>query len=29
MICRSATLVTANVREFERVPGLIVVDWSA
>jgi tRNA(fMet)-specific endonuclease VapC len=26
---RSATLVTADIREFERVPGLIVVDWSA
>jgi tRNA(fMet)-specific endonuclease VapC len=24
-----ATLVTANTREFERVPGLIVVDWAA
>jgi tRNA(fMet)-specific endonuclease VapC len=24
---RGATLVTANVREFARVPGLIVVDW--
>jgi tRNA(fMet)-specific endonuclease VapC len=23
------TLVTANTREFERVPGLTVVDWSA
>ena len=23
------TLVTANTREFERVPGLIVVDWTA
>jgi tRNA(fMet)-specific endonuclease VapC len=23
------TLVTANTREFERVPGLIVVDWAA
>jgi tRNA(fMet)-specific endonuclease VapC len=23
------TLVTANMREFERVPGLIVVDWAA
>lgn len=23
------TLVTANAREFERVPGLIVVDWTA
>ncbi len=23
------TLVTANTREFERVPGLIVVNWSA
>jgi tRNA(fMet)-specific endonuclease VapC len=26
---RDATLVTANSREFERVPGLIVVDWAA
>jgi tRNA(fMet)-specific endonuclease VapC len=24
-----ATLVTANFREFERVPGLIVMDWAA
>jgi tRNA(fMet)-specific endonuclease VapC len=24
---RGAALVTANVREFARVPGLIVVDW--
>jgi tRNA(fMet)-specific endonuclease VapC len=23
-----ATLVTANHREFERVPGLLVIDWS-
>jgi tRNA(fMet)-specific endonuclease VapC len=23
------TLVTANMREFKRVPGLIVVDWAA
>ena len=23
-----ATLVTANVREFDRVPGLTVADWS-
>jgi tRNA(fMet)-specific endonuclease VapC len=23
------TLVTANTREFERVPGLLVVDWAA
>ena len=23
------TLVTANTREFERVPGLIVTDWAA
>lgn len=23
------TLVTANTREFERVPGLIVIDWAA
>jgi tRNA(fMet)-specific endonuclease VapC len=26
---RGATLVTANVREFERVPGLLVADWVA
>jgi tRNA(fMet)-specific endonuclease VapC len=26
---RSATLVTLNVREFERVPGLHVEDWAA
>ncbi len=26
---RGATLVTANVREFSRVPGLLVVDWMA
>ena len=26
---RGATLVTANVREFERVPGLLVADWAA
>jgi tRNA(fMet)-specific endonuclease VapC len=26
---RGATLVTANRREFERVPGLMVVDWAA
>jgi tRNA(fMet)-specific endonuclease VapC len=25
---RGATLVTANVREFERVPGLLVTDWT-
>lgn len=25
---RGATLVTANAREFERVPGLLVVDWT-
>jgi tRNA(fMet)-specific endonuclease VapC len=24
-----ATLVTANTGEFERVPGLIVIDWAA
>ena len=24
---RGATLVTANVREFARVPGLLVTDW--
>jgi tRNA(fMet)-specific endonuclease VapC len=27
--CRGATLVTANNREFARVPGLIVMDWMA
>ncbi len=26
---RGATLVTANTREFERVPGLLVMDWAA
>ena len=26
---RGATLVTSNLREFERVPGLLVVDWAA
>ena len=26
---RGATLVTANNREFNRVPGLIVADWAA
>jgi tRNA(fMet)-specific endonuclease VapC len=26
---RGATLVTANRREFERVPGLMVTDWAA
>lgn len=26
---RGATLVTANCREFERVPGLMVTDWAA
>jgi tRNA(fMet)-specific endonuclease VapC len=26
---RRATLVTANGREFERVPGLMVADWAA
>lgn len=25
---RGATLVTLNLREFERVPGLLVVDWA-
>ena len=25
---RGATLVTGNVREFARVPGLLVVDWA-
>ena len=25
---RGAVLVTANSREFERVPGLLVVDWA-
>jgi tRNA(fMet)-specific endonuclease VapC len=27
--CRDAALVTLNQREFERVPGLIVVNWAA
>jgi tRNA(fMet)-specific endonuclease VapC len=27
--CRGATLVTANAREFEHVPGLLVTDWAA
>ena len=26
---RGATLVTANFREFARVPGLVVMDWMA
>jgi len=26
---RGAALVTANLREFNRVPGLMVVDWGA
>ncbi len=26
---RGATLVTANTREFDRVPGLQVMDWAA
>lgn len=26
---RGMTLVTANVREFARVPGLLVADWTA
>jgi tRNA(fMet)-specific endonuclease VapC len=26
---RGATLVTANMREFSRVPGLLVADWAA
>ena len=26
---RGATLVTANVREFARVPGLLLADWAA
>jgi tRNA(fMet)-specific endonuclease VapC len=25
---RGATLVTANGCEFERVPGLMVIDWA-
>jgi len=24
---RSATLVTRNLREFSRIPGLVVIDW--
>jgi tRNA(fMet)-specific endonuclease VapC len=27
--CRDAALVTLNQREFDRVPGLIVVNWTA
>lgn len=27
--CRNAVLVSANRREFDRVPGLIVTDWAA
>lgn len=27
-LCHGATLVTANTREFARVPGLTVVDWT-
>lgn len=26
---REATLITSNLREFKRVPGLIVMDWAA
>lgn len=26
---RGASLVTANIREFRRVPGLVVQDWTA
>ncbi len=26
---RGAMLVTSNMREFERVPGLLVIDWAA
>lgn len=26
---RAATLVTLNMREFSRVPGLMVTDWAA
>jgi predicted nucleic acid-binding protein len=28
VLARQAGLVTANVREFRRVPGLQVVDWT-
>ena len=28
-LCRGLTLVTANTREFVRVQGLVVEDWSA
>lgn len=28
-LAHGLTLATANVREFERVPGLVVEDWSA
>ena len=27
--CRNAVLVSANRREFDRVPGLIVTDWAS
>lgn len=27
--CRNAVLLSANRREFDRVPGLIVTDWAA
>ena len=26
---RDAMLITSNIREFQRVPGLIVMDWAA
>ena len=26
---RGATLITANTGEFERVPGLLLIDWAA
>jgi tRNA(fMet)-specific endonuclease VapC len=27
-LCAGATLITANTREFQRVPGLSVTDWT-
>jgi tRNA(fMet)-specific endonuclease VapC len=28
-LCRGWTMVTANVREFGRVPGLRIIDWTS